>query len=197
MRITTISDPLFTKDRSKPISKIVIHWWNTPEKAGDLNDTVNYLLAAEESIHYVLSDIAIIRMVHEKNTAYHAREANPFSIGIEIDPNHPDETYDTAIELCADICRRYGLDPATDIKKHSDYVATQCPGIIDVKRIIKGVKQLLEGEDMYEGKTARQWAGERNKYRAAWKEEASQRFKLQKVILALQKLITDAQSLLK
>jgi hypothetical protein len=48
--------------------------------------------------------------------------------------------------LITDVCRRYGIPADTDhIKPHSFFKATQCPGTLDVTRIITEVaKKLVE-----------------------------------------------------
>lgn len=157
MKITERLDSGYTPGRSRKITTIVVHWWNLPENAGTLTQTVDYLLKAEESVHYVVSDKSIVRMVAEKNTAWHARDANPFSIGIEIDPKLRGETYATVAKLVADICKRYKLSPTSAVQPHSKYVATRCPGIINWNKIRKDATSILKGDDMYKGNTAKHW----------------------------------------
>lgn len=113
---------------------IIIHWWNDPAKKPTMPGTVSWFLNpnSQVSAHYVVSGNTVVKMVDEEDQAWHAMQANQFSIGIEIDPNVPGNTYKTAGELVRDIRKRRGNLP---LKKHSDYVATGCPGSIDLKRI--------------------------------------------------------------
>lgn len=173
--IKWVESPNYTNGRTQEVSSIIIHWWNTPEKAGNLNETVNYLLGADVSIHFVVSDDEIIQMVNMGNTAWHALHANPFSVGIEVDPRTPGNTYETVGALVELIRGYYGEIP---VEKHSDYVATQCPGTIDVQLI----RDIASGKEdyMYNGKTAEQWFKERKKYRKAWKKETERRQEVQK-----------------
>lgn len=141
--------PNYSPGRSQPVKKIVIHWI-----VGNLDaaDATFANAANETSAHYAIENGTVHQYVREGDTAWHAMSANPYSIGIEHSaaPGRAasDATYRTSINLCADICKRYGLDPDADIVPHNRYVATQCPGNIDIPRIIRGVKNLIKGEDM-------------------------------------------------
>jgi hypothetical protein len=135
---------------------ILIHWWNRPEKKPTLEGTVNYLLnpANKLSAHYVVSGKQIIQLCKETDRAWHAKQANDFAIGIEVDPNTPPGTYETVGELVRDIRSRHGDIP---LKRHSDYVNTECPGTVDLDKI----EQYAQGgNEVYQGKTAEQWAKE-------------------------------------
>ena len=69
--------------------------------------------------HYIIgSDGEIIQCVLETEVAYHDNSANGYSIGIENchldwDGKFNSKTYPSLVELCAYLCRRYSLDPAT------------------------------------------------------------------------------------
>jgi hypothetical protein len=113
---------------------IVIHHWDDPAKHPKLDGVVSWFLNPESQVsaHYIVSGDTVIKVVEETDKAWHAMQANQFGIGIEIDPNVPGNTYKTAGELVRDIRKRRGNIP---LKKHSDYVATSCPGNIDLNRI--------------------------------------------------------------
>ena len=75
----------------------------------------------------------IIRCIPENEVAYHAGNLtiNRNSIGIEC--CHPDwsgkfnsATYNSLVELCVDLCRRYGLT-ANSIIRHYDVTRKECP----------------------------------------------------------------------
>lgn len=119
--------------RSRDIQTIVIHWWNSPDKAGTFDQTVNYLKGADESIHFVVSDTRIVQMVNLNYTAFHAMGANPISVGIEVDPRVPGKTYEAVGGLVRFIRETLGKD--LPLSRHSDHVSTSCPGTIDLAKI--------------------------------------------------------------
>lgn len=125
---------------------IVIHHWDDPSKNPSLNGVVSWLTnpASQVSAHYVVSDKRVIQLLNEDEIGWHAREANPFSIGIEIDPNVQGDTYKTVAALVRDIRSRRGNIP---LKRHRDYVNTSCPGNIDVERIDRESKNVSQKED--------------------------------------------------
>ena len=85
------------------------------------------------SSHYIVGlEGEVIQCVPENEVAYHANQANSYSIGIEC--CHPDwngkfndKTYQSLIELCVDICKRYKLDPQIALIRHYDVTRKQCP----------------------------------------------------------------------
>lgn len=158
MEIINEPSPNYSKGRTQKISKVVIH-----HTAGELAPSLAHLKnpASQVSAHYLMSrgGTVIYRLVAEKNTAWHARQANPFSIGIEhtSTAQKPFTGYKHSAKLVADICKRHKLNPKIAVKPHSDYVATACPAEVDWKRIRKEAYNLLKGSDMYKGKTAKYW----------------------------------------
>lgn len=126
---------------------IVIHWWDDPSKKPSLGGVVNWLTnaASQVSAHYVVSGNTVYQLAEENDITWHARDANPFSIGIEVDPNTPTGTYETLGKLVRDIRSRRGSLP---LKRHSDYVQTGCPGSIDIDRIDRESMQASKGETM-------------------------------------------------
>lgn len=130
----TPSQTLNWYKRSRDIKTIVIHWWNSPDKAGTFDQTVNYLKGANDtSIHFVVSDTRITQMVNLNNTAFHAMGANPISIGIEVDPRTPGKTLETTGALVRFI--RELLKKDLPLSRHSDHVQTACPGTINLNQI--------------------------------------------------------------
>ncbi|NOK23980.1 peptidoglycan recognition protein family protein, partial [Corallococcus carmarthensis] len=56
--------------------------------------------------------------------AYHASQANPYSIGVEMcieadGSFHPD-TVRRTVQIVAELCKRYGLNPLRDVIRHYD-----------------------------------------------------------------------------
>jgi len=126
---------------------IVMHWM-----AGRLaaTDATFQDGRRQASAHYGIEDSTIHQYVKEEDTSYNAGvwDVNLRSISIEHSggPDLPisEETYKTSIELITDICRRTNIPADVDhIKKHSDFKATQCPGTLDVNRIILEVNKNL------------------------------------------------------
>ena len=99
------------------------------------------------SAHFIIDPIETIWAIPLEEMAYHvgpqskatlwAREhlapyANSFCIGIEL--CHPtaegyfeDATLWQAANLCAELCRKYRLDPIVDIIRHHDVTLKNCP----------------------------------------------------------------------
>jgi N-acetyl-anhydromuramyl-L-alanine amidase AmpD len=100
--------------RSAPIIAIVIH-----ETDGSWTSAINWFRnpRARVSSHYLVRAWGggIIQFVAESDTAYHARNANPWTIGIEheFSPRqaiwHTDAQYRSSAALVCAIARRYGI----------------------------------------------------------------------------------------
>ncbi|MBE6021689.1 MAG: N-acetylmuramoyl-L-alanine amidase [Cellulosilyticum sp.] len=118
------------------ITNIVIHWVGNASSTAIANR--NYFESLKDkktyaSSHYIVGlQGEIIQCVPENEVAYHANQANSYSIGIE--NCHPDwngefnqMTYNSLIELCVDICKRYNLDPEVALIRHYDVTKKQCP----------------------------------------------------------------------
>lgn len=140
-----IPSPNFASGRTQTIRYIVIHHWDDPAKQPKIEGVINHFKdpSIEVAAHYVVSGDRIAQMVKESDTAWHARSANPFTIGIEVDPNVPGNTYVTVGRLVNEIRQRHGLLP---LRRHSDFVQTDCPGNLDLARIDKEAN--TQGEDM-------------------------------------------------
>jgi hypothetical protein len=140
--LTWYGSPNFTPGRTD-VEFVVIHWMDGYLAGADatFQNTVR-----QTSAHYGVEDDTIHQYVDEANTAWHAGdfEANRRSIGIEHSamPGRPasDATYASTIWLITGICQRYGLDPATAILPHKHFTSTDCPGTMDLPRIIAGVQ---------------------------------------------------------
>lgn len=126
---------------------IVIHYVGNPgsSAAGNRNWFENGAGGACTSAHYIIGlSGEILRIIPEKECAQHAGKAyeqkyveqakknNSMYLGIEC--CHPDaggkyneKTYAALVDLCADICKRYGFDPAKSIFRHYDVSGKLCP----------------------------------------------------------------------
>ena len=123
------------------ISKIVLHWIVGKLAAADATFQDSKRVA---SAHYGIGNTVVHQYVDDENTAYHAGNltVNRQSLGIEHEggPEIPisDLTYKTSAQLVADLCRKYAIPiDRIHIIKHSEVPrATQCPGTLDVDRIV-------------------------------------------------------------
>jgi hypothetical protein len=111
--------------------------------------------ASRLSAHYVIKqDGRIAQLVSEDDTAYHAGTypVNLRSIGIEHEAgpamNPTDALYTASAQLHLEIARRHGLDLAVGgtVLPHRAVVPTECPGTLDLERI---VREAEEEDDMF------------------------------------------------
>ncbi|MEV0491790.1 peptidoglycan-binding protein [Streptomyces atratus] len=104
----------FTKGRSAPIDKVIIH-----VTQGSYSGSISWFQdpTSEVSAHYVIrsSDGQITQMVRNSDTAYHARGSNASALGIEHegfidDPSwFTDAMYRSSAALTRALCDRYGI----------------------------------------------------------------------------------------
>ena len=149
----------YGKGRSgRTINKLVLHWIvGTLESAGSTFANPDN----EVSSHYGVGDNDVHQYVREEDTAWHAGNlvANRESIGIEHEGGWllgdskiarfkpTDKTHETSAKLVAEVCERYGIPiDSNHIKLHRDFKATQCPGSLDVDRIIQMANDLAVPE---------------------------------------------------
>lgn len=122
--------------RLKTVTHIVVHWVGNASSTGKANR--DYFESVKNkkiyaSAHYIIGlEGEILLCVPETEVAYHAKEANSYSIGIE--NCHPDwdgkfnsKTYASLVKLCADLCIRYGLQPDKALLRHYDVTQKVCP----------------------------------------------------------------------
>ncbi|MBC8580000.1 peptidoglycan recognition protein family protein [Zhenhengia yiwuensis] len=125
------------------IKNIVIHWignaGTTAEnnakyfdglKVGKKNSAGDYIYA---SSHYIIgNDGVVVRCVPENEVAYHASDANTYSIGVEV--CHPDwsgkptqKAHESLVSLLVELCKKYKLEPTRAIIRHYDVTGKTCP----------------------------------------------------------------------
>ncbi len=126
------ANSVWGKPRTKEI--VIGHWWGDPALKPTYDGVVRHFKnsGSQVSAHYVVGQGKMCQMVDENDGAWHSRQANPFSIGIEVDPNPNDDTYNRVGWLVYHIRSRLGNLP---LKGHREYVNTQCPGTLDLARI--------------------------------------------------------------
>lgn len=132
-----ILDRHYTPGRTQKIDKIVLH-----HNAGNLSiaDCYRVWQTREASAHYqVDANGRVGQLVNDWDTAWHAGDANPSSIGVE----HANDrmgpwtitgaTLDAGAHLVAALCKMYGLgEPRwlVNVYPHSYFMPTSCPGEI-------------------------------------------------------------------
>lgn len=111
----------------------VHHWGGT----GQQFDNVRDWLCTNDvptSAHYVVQDGLVACIVSPDDAAWHAGtpRGNATTIGIELRPEATDGDYATAAQLIRELREAYGDLP---LYKHSDWIATACPGRYDLARL--------------------------------------------------------------
>lgn len=126
------------------IRKIVIHW--TANFGATANGHYNYfntLKGRYASAHFFVDKNEALCIIPLNEIAYHANDgsykgiaelkpnANFLSVGIEMCVEkdgsfHPDTIAGT-IAVAVELCKRYKLDPMTDIVRHYDVTHKNCP----------------------------------------------------------------------
>lgn len=157
MNIIWKGSPNFTKNRAgAKVKFIIIHWFGsgTLESANSRFQNP----ASQASAHYGISKERIWQWVKETDASWNAGvyQKTLESIGIEHDAkpgqNLSDKDYELSGQLVAEICKRWNLPlNRQTIIGHQEVKPTQCPGTIDINRIIAIAKKYLtpqEGESM-------------------------------------------------
>lgn len=135
---------------TRAVEGITIHWWGDPNQNPTFNNVVNYLCrkGGNTSAHVVATGTGrqVAWIVNAGDVAWHTGNArgNARTIGIELDPRCRDEDYDVGAELIANIWRAYGK---VQLYRHSDWIATACPGNYDIDRLRRLAEAKLSGEE--------------------------------------------------
>jgi len=143
--------------RGNKIDKIILHWIVGTLESADATFANPQRVA---SAHYGIGDGEVHQYVNDQDTAYHAGNfgVNLTSIGIEheggweISPGvrmkPSDKTHETSGKLVAALSKKYNIPLTREhIKGHKEVSlsGTECPGTLDIDRIIKIAK--TEGGD--------------------------------------------------
>lgn len=137
-RFLTINPYSRSGEKQGKIKKIVTHWVGNANTSAMANrNYFNNLKDTHEtyaSSQYIIGLVGeIIYCVPEDEVAFHSgdRTMNRCSIGIE--NCHPDwngkfndKTYNSLLELCAELCKKYGLTE-NDVIRHYDVTKKCCP----------------------------------------------------------------------
>lgn len=137
-RLLTISPYCRSGEKQNKIQNIVVHWvGNAGTSALGNRNYFNSLATSHKtsaSSHYIIGlNGEILRCIPENEVAFHSGSYNMNRKSIGIETCHPDwngkfadSTYNSLVELCADICRRYGLG-INNIIRHYDVTGKDCP----------------------------------------------------------------------
>ena len=137
-KLLTINPYSRSGESQNRIENIVVHWVGNAGSSAMANrnyfENLQNTHKTYASSHYIIGlDGEIIRCIPEDEVAFHAGSysMNRKSIGIE--DCHPDwdgkfneNTYNSLVELCADICKRYELS-VDNIIRHYDVTGKNCP----------------------------------------------------------------------
>ena len=125
-------------EKQNKIQYIVIHWVGNANTSATANRNYFNNLAKTHSTsassHYIIGlNGEIIRCIPDNEVAFHSGSysMNRKSIGIE--DCHPDwngkfadDTYNALVELCADLCKKYGIS-INNVIRHYDVTGKSCP----------------------------------------------------------------------
>lgn len=116
---------------------ITVHWWGDGAGASKHDTIVNYFLNQSQqgtkSVNYVCSDNKITMLVNPDNVAWASQSGNPTTVSIEFQPTLGAEGYKKAGWLINELEGRYGK--GLRLYPHNHWVATQCPGSLDLNRM--------------------------------------------------------------
>lgn len=144
----------------KEVKKIAVHYVGNPGSTAKNNrDYFENLKSTHSryvSAHFVIGlSGEVIQCIPLSEISYCTNQANSYSVSIEC--CHPDETgkfnretEESLIELCAYLCRKFGLSES-DIIRHYDVTGKACPLWYvthpeDFEAMKKAVGVMLSGE---------------------------------------------------
>lgn len=133
-----IKDILLSHNRPKTkrikTTAIAVHYVANPGSSALANRNYFQSTSTAVSSHYVIGlEGEIIRCIPEDEVSWCTNQANSYTISIEC--CHPSTdgifnglTYKSLVELCADICKRWELNPLDrGIIRHFDVTGKVCP----------------------------------------------------------------------
>lgn len=137
-RLLTINNYSRSGEKQNQIEYIVVHWVGNAGSSAIANrnyfENLKNTHKTYASSHYIIGlNGEIIRCIPDDEVAFHAGSysMNRKSIGIE--DCHPDwggkfndNTYNSLIELCANLCKQYNIN-VNNIIRHFDVTGKSCP----------------------------------------------------------------------
>lgn len=141
---TSLSPNYTPNEGKRTIEKIILH---TTEGTGKSAENTFLNPASKVSAHYlIMEDGEVVKMVDEKNIAWHCRNHNTTSVGIEIAGYHNRKINDTQIKSSVYLIKRvkneYKLKDS-NIKAHSelDPERRKDPGKDNIDAILKALSE--------------------------------------------------------
>ncbi len=138
--------PNYWAGRSQPVREVLVHWMVSYIGGADAQFANP---ATQVSAHVGVEDDKRHRYVYDENTAWAARQANPWTLNVEFSAapgrDASEATYANAIDLISGWCRKYAIDPMTGINYHKKYVATSCSEL-RLDYIRQSVRKVLDGQ---------------------------------------------------
>lgn len=119
------------------VNAIVVHYVGNPGSSAIGNR--NYFESLKDkrttyaSSHYIIGlDGEVIMCVPENEVAYCSNNRNHDTISIEnchptADGKFNEKTYRSLVELCSILCKKYNLNPLSNIIRHFDVNGKKCP----------------------------------------------------------------------
>ena len=137
-KLLTINPYSRNGEKQNKIEYIVVHYVGNANTSATANRNYFNNLAKTHSTsassHYIIGlNGEIIRCIPDDEVAFHSGSysMNRKSIGIE--DCHPDwngkftdDTYNALVELCADLCKKYGIS-INNVIRHYDVTGKSCP----------------------------------------------------------------------
>lgn len=137
-KLLTINKYSRNGEKQNKIEYIVVHYVGNANTSATANRNYFNNLAKTHSTsassHYIIGlNGEIIRCIPDNEVAFHSGSysMNRKSIGIE--DCHPDwngkftdDTYNALVELCADLCKKYGIS-INNVIRHYDVTGKSCP----------------------------------------------------------------------
>jgi len=161
----------------RAIRNIVIHYTANPGASASAH--VRYFgqtLARQDpndstpdryaSAHLFVDPGEAVLIIPLNEMAYHASQANPYSVGVELciesDGTFHPETVRRAAKIVAELCRKYGLNPLRDVIRHYDVTGKICPKpyVIDPwawQAFRELVDRIMKGKESEETVKLEQW----------------------------------------
>lgn len=134
----TISNYNRPGTKRKNTTAVACHYIGNPGTSAQANrnyfESLKSGKGTSASCHYIIGlKGEVIQLIPEDEISWCTNSANSYTISIEAchpeaDGKFTDETYMSYVELCADICTRWGLDPLHGgLIRHHDVTGKVCP----------------------------------------------------------------------
>ena len=135
LTVSNYNRPGTRRDRT---TAVACHYIGNPGTSAQANrnyfESLRTTHTTKASCHYIIGLTGeIIQLIPEEEVSWCTNQANSYTISIEA--CHPDATgkftdatYQSYVALCADICKRWGLDPQSGgLIRHYDVTGKNCP----------------------------------------------------------------------